>query len=169
MLHSTLPYAGVSDLLRPRSMMPQTSISTTTVELLYFRWLSSIIMFVACQGCTPWFEARVGHLTGTTALTIIKTVKFVLFDDPDLPPGVATLLQLLGLNLQRRSREHIQSLPLSAVKKSYKALGFNVTTTTTNQEMIDAVTKQYPSHSLVFQKLVKGWCMAPIPLRGKTS
>jgi hypothetical protein len=28
---------------------------TTTAETIYFRWVSSVMVFVACQGCTLWF------------------------------------------------------------------------------------------------------------------
>jgi hypothetical protein len=44
------------------------SFQTPLAETIYFRWVFSILVFVACQGCTPWFEAKVGHLSGITAL-----------------------------------------------------------------------------------------------------
>jgi hypothetical protein len=64
----------------------------------------------ACQSCTAWFEARVGHSTGTTALITIKTIKFVLLDDQTLPGTIRQLLQLLGLSLERKSRQSISGL-----------------------------------------------------------
>jgi hypothetical protein len=71
MLPSTLPYAGHWDLVFAASSIDTESISfrTTTVETIYFRWVSTVMAFVAHQGCIPWFEARV--VTSTTALNII--------------------------------------------------------------------------------------------------
>jgi hypothetical protein len=127
MPHTTLSCAGVWDLLRPGSpiMSPPISHKTITVDSLYLRWLSSVFMFVACPGCTPWFEARVGHLTGTTALKIIKTVKFVLLDDPNSQShhSVRTLLEMLGLKLERRSREQIASNAMASLKKCHPERG----------------------------------------------
>jgi hypothetical protein len=84
MLHTTLEYAGVWDLVKTRQgrLPPLVSYKTTTTEKVYLRWSSSVIVFVAYQNCAPWFEARVGHLTGTTAMRIIKTIKFVLYTFP---------------------------------------------------------------------------------------
>jgi hypothetical protein len=72
MIPTTFPFDGVWDLQKPQPPveLPPISFNTPTSEVLYLRWLSSIMMFVACQGCSPWFEARVGHLTGTTSLKI---------------------------------------------------------------------------------------------------
>jgi hypothetical protein len=55
MLHTTLEYAGVWDLLQSRSSRLSTNIAykSTTAEMVYLRWLSSIIVFVAYQGCAP--------------------------------------------------------------------------------------------------------------------
>jgi hypothetical protein len=80
MLHSTLPNAGHWDLVLAGSGIIPKSLRfrTTTVEKIYFRWVSSVMVFVACQGCTLWFEARVGHLTGTEALSIMKSLKYIL-------------------------------------------------------------------------------------------
>jgi hypothetical protein len=90
----------------------------------------------------------VGHLTGTTALNAIKAIKFVLLDDQTLPGTFRHLLQLLGLSLERKSRQSISRLLLASLKKAYKALGLKSTTTTStpNQTMIDAISKQHPSH-----------------------
>lgn len=169
MLHSTLSHSGVWDLFNKGPPIEQTAISfnTTTAEMLYLQWLSSVLIFVACQGSTPWFEARVGHLTGTTALKLLKTIKFILFDHPNLPASIHALLKMLGLSLQRKSNEQIGTLTPSALKKAYKALGFKATSSTTCPIMIEALVKQYPSDSLVFQKLVTAWCMAPIKSKSK--
>jgi hypothetical protein len=122
------------------------------------------MVFVAYQSCTPWFKARVGHLTGTTALNTIKTIKFVLLDDQNLPERIRQLLELLGLLLERKSRESISTLPVVSLKKAYKALGCKVTTSrsTPRQTMVDSILKQHPTHSLVYKKNVRSWFMAPI-------
>jgi hypothetical protein len=152
MLHSTLPYAGHWDLVLAGSSITPESLRfrTTTVETIYFRWVSSVMVFVACQGCTPWFEARVGHLTGTTALSIMKSLKYILHDDPDLPPSMHELLQALGVSLKRRTMERINSLSMTFLKNGYKSLGYQFTSGTQRQTMIDAIVRQHPSDSLVF-------------------
>jgi hypothetical protein len=81
-------------------------------------------MFVACQGCSPWFESRVGHLTGTTASKLLKTLKFVLLDDTTFMPSVQRLLEVLGLSLQRKPLERILTIAPTVLKKAYKALGY---------------------------------------------
>jgi hypothetical protein len=93
LLHTTLEYAGVWDLVKTRSprFAPLMTYNTPTAESLYLRWLSTIIMIVECQGHAPWYDTTVGHLTGTTALKILETIKFVLFDDVELPPSVDEL------------------------------------------------------------------------------
>jgi hypothetical protein len=142
MLNTTLPYEGVWDLLTIESPTDHQASShkTTTEECVYLRWLSTVMVFVAYQSCTPWFEALVGHLTGTTALNTIKTIKFVILDDQNLPETIRQLLELLGLLLERKSRESISMLPVVSLKKAYKALGYKVTTstsTTPRQTMVD--------------------------------
>jgi hypothetical protein len=115
------------------------------------RWLSSVTMFVACQGCTPWFEARVGHLTGTTALQTLKTIKFVLLDDSNSPPSVRILLCLLGLSLERKSKQQICSFPESNIKKAYKSLGFHATASTPRDEVVQILEKQHQVHHWCFK------------------
>jgi hypothetical protein len=120
MIHTTLPLPGIWDLITNGSLTdsPAIAFKTSTAELLYFRWLSSIIMFVAYQGSSPWFEARVGHLTGTTALKIIKTLKFVLLEDTTLPSAVTKLMQVLGLALERKTTEkHINPLDTKQLRR----------------------------------------------------
>ena len=172
MLHSTLPVAGHWDLVTNGSPIqtPITAFDSTTTETLYFRWMSSVTVFVACQGCTPWFEARVGHLTGTTALKILKTIKFVLHDHPELPPSIHDLLHALGLSLTRKSRDEVNKLSLTTLRNAYKTLGYKVipgAQCINTQSMVDVVTRQHPSASLVFQKLVTNWCLTPIKKKGK--
>lgn len=168
MLHTTLPYATVWDLTTTGSTieLPVICYKNASAEMLYLRWLSSVTMFVACQGCSPWFEARVGHLTGTTAMQTLRTIKFLLLDDPN-SPSVGILLQLLGLSLERKTREQIIRLTPRNMKTAYKTLGYEATASTTREEYIDKLCKQYPSPSLVYQKLVTSWCMAPIKSRTK--
>jgi hypothetical protein len=60
MLRTTLSHAGVWDrsiTTSPR-LLPLISHNTTTAEIVYMRWLSLVQMFVACQGCTPWFRDK---------------------------------------------------------------------------------------------------------------
>jgi hypothetical protein len=75
--NATFYIAGHWDLILAGSGIIPKSLRfrTTTVEKIYFSWVSSNMVFVACQGCTPWFEARFGHLTGTEALSIMKSLK----------------------------------------------------------------------------------------------
>jgi hypothetical protein len=131
-IHTTLPLPGIWDLITNGSLTdsPAIAFKTSTAEMLRFRWLSSIIKFVVCQGCSPWFEARVGHLTGTTALKKIKTLKFVLLDDPTLPSAVPKLIQVLGLALERKSTEQITKLSQPNFRKAYKSLGYKAATST---------------------------------------
>jgi hypothetical protein len=103
------------------------------------------MVFVACQGCTPWFEARVGHLTGTTALKIMKTIKFVLHDHPELPESVHHLLHAVGLSLTRKSTDEVSKLSLQSLRNAYKTLGYKAIQGTQREDMIEKVVKQYPS------------------------
>jgi hypothetical protein len=80
---------------------------------------------------------------------------------------VGRLLEVLGLSLERKSREHFLCLPLSSLKKGYKALGYRATSSTSRDAVIDVLVKQHPSDSLIYQKLVTGWCMAPIKSKRK--
>jgi hypothetical protein len=99
-------------------------------------------VFVACQGCTPWFEARLGHLTGTTALNIIKTLKYILHDDPELPPSLHHLFDALGLSLKRKTRERVNNLSLALLKNGYKSLGYKLTGRIERKTMVDAIVCQ---------------------------
>jgi hypothetical protein len=96
MLHTTLEYVGVWDIIQIPSDCIQHEKGLFQMALFYY-------CVVVYQGCTPWFEARVGHLTGTTALRVIKSARFVLLDDLNLPPSAKELLKLLGLSLGRKS------------------------------------------------------------------
>jgi hypothetical protein len=100
-------------------------------------------------------------------LKILKTIKFVLLDHPDLPSSVKDLLAALGLTLQRKSRERVSSFPPTELRKGYKVLGYKVTTNTQRQSMVDALVMQHPSQSLVYQKVATAWCMAPIKSKRK--
>jgi hypothetical protein len=84
MLHATLSQAGVWDLtttMSPREL-PVISHNTAMSEMLYTRLLSSVLIFVDCQGCTPSFEASVGHHWWDIR-ELVKTRKVVLLDDPN--------------------------------------------------------------------------------------
>jgi hypothetical protein len=56
---------------------------------------------------------------------------------------------------------------LGSLALAYKALGYKETSVTSPAEMLNAVVKQHPSPSLVFQKLVTCWRMAPIKSKRK--
>jgi hypothetical protein len=152
---------------------PEVIYVSLSAELLHRRWQSKTITFVACQGCTPWFEARVGHLTGTTVLKIVKILKFVLVDEldgtgPDQEFIIRDVLTLiLGLKMDRKTEEQLATATLPMLRKAYKTLGFKVSNKTTRQEMTEAVARQHPSNSLVYQRLVTSWCMTPIKKKSK--
>jgi hypothetical protein len=107
------------------------------------------------------------HLTGTTALKTNKILKFVLLDYPNSHPCIRKLLEVLGLSLERKSMERITILPVASLRTNFTALGYKATTSTPSQTMIDAMVQQHPSDSLVHQKLLTGWCMAPIKSKRK--
>ena len=130
-IHSTLPFLGVWDLvLKKRSSYgsaPWISYKSLAAEVLHQNWLSKVLIFVACQACTPWFEARMGHLTGTTVLKTVKALKFSFLDASDKDEEDATRLFLqgtLGLKMNRKTEAQLAGVQLATLKKAYKSLGF---------------------------------------------
>jgi len=174
-LHSTLPFSGVWDLVCKNrsltSLPPAPTFPAMTVETAYNRWLGDVIVFVACQGCSPWFEARVGHLTGTTCLKLMKTLKFVMLDSEimtKMDPNLRYLLEgVIGLSLARKTKEQVARTSPTALKKAYKSLGYKAAAATTTETMVEVVAKQHPSDALVFQRIVQAWCMTPIKRKNK--
>jgi hypothetical protein len=127
--------------MSPREL-PMILQDTIMSEMLYTRWLSSVLIFVDCQGCTPRFETRGKHLTGrhTTALKAIKRSSMFFW-----------MIQIDPLSFESFSRcwvrrwkgsRGIGSLPFHQLRceKNSTALGYKATTSTPSQFMIDVVT-----------------------------
>jgi hypothetical protein len=166
-IHSTLPFLGVWDLVLKKknayTIPPAITYTTLPAEVMHQKWLAKVLIFVACQACTPWFEARMGHLTGTTVLKTIKAVKFAVLDNAEEGDEAALrtfLGRTIGLKLNRKTQEELAGVQLTTLKKAYKALGFRWNLRTTREEMTLAVSNQHPSNAL--QKIVTSWCMTPI-------
>ena len=171
-IHSTLPLTGVWDLVNKKGSVnppqpPPLRFLSLPSERLYKRWQGTATIFVSCQGCTPWFEARMGHLTGTTVLRTLKAVKFVIVDTVKSPQLSHFLRSTIGLKLVRKTQQQLAGVSLPVLKKAYRALGHMPTSKTPRQDMITAVTRQHPSDMLVFQKIVTSWCMTPIKKKNR--
>ena len=84
----------------------------------------------------PWFEARMGHLTGTTVLKTLKTLKFVLLDESDTAEEMKRMLEtIIGLKMTRTTEQQFSSVALTTLKKVFKELGYKPNTRTPREEI----------------------------------
>ena len=122
-------------------------------------------IFVACQGATPWFEARVCHLTGTTVLQAMKVLKYVIADNVEerFRDLVNNLLRnVIGLSFAWKTEAQLKGISQQSLKKAYNALWYKATKATLDEDIIAAIAKNAPSEALVFQRIIVSWCMTPI-------
>jgi hypothetical protein len=168
-VHSTLPYTACWDLVYKSATSDNSEkpieFTNLATEDLYQRWMSQVTIFVACQAATPWFEARVGHLTGTTVLHALKVLKYVIADNVEERFRVLVnnlLCEVIGLSFARKTEAHLKGISQQSLKKAYKALGYKATKATSDKDMIAVIAKNAPSEALVFQQIIVSWCMTPI-------
>ena len=96
------------------------------VQEVYTRWHSSISILCMFQAVSPWFELRVGLLTGTTTKNVLRAVKYLLADDAEFGDTAKLLFDIFGFKMQRPSAAQVMSKQKAVVKKMYKQLGHTV-------------------------------------------
>ena len=101
-----------------------------------------------------------GHLTGTTTKNVLRCLKFTAYED--LGEEVQDLYDAIGFQVERRN---VDSMTSNKLKKAYKALGYPGNTTL--EAMHDMVYRTLPHDSLVFERIVRSWCMASIKSKSK--
>ena len=127
------------------------------------KWL---FLLLVKQAATPWFEARVGHLTGTTVLQALKVLKYVIADNieerfRDLVNNL--LCKVIGLSFAQKTEAHLKGNSQQSMKKAYMALGYKATKAIMDQDMIATIAKNAPSEMLEFQHIIVLWgTMTPI-------
>ena len=137
------------------------------------KWLENdmITEVVGSQGGTPWMEARMGQLTGTTSKNVLNAIKHILVDDRHHGVSYKQLFQILGAKLSKPSRASLEGKSLTALRKSCIGLGYDKQELgkgwDKSVDLLRTVNKMHVSPKLVFEKIVKAWCMAPIKSRSK--
>lgn len=156
----------VLNRLNAKPYAPPTFTSAVNTKL-HERWTKSVIEITEQQAIFPWFECRTGCLTGTTTKNIFRCLKFVLTDDTIIGWDVVMFFKEIGIVLKRPSEEDLKKVGIVKRKKRFVALGY--TCNATNSVINEALKLHYPHDSLVYEKLVKSWCMAPIKTRAKAT
>ena len=113
------------------------------------------------QAKSPWFELRMGLLTGTTAKNLLRCLKFRLLSE--FGDNFQALLNIWGVIC--RKPEESKVLQISASKR--KALGYFANATAS--EMVATIISQCPGQTLVMQKLIQSWCMTPVKSKGSST
>jgi hypothetical protein len=140
----------------PKSYYNKPIFDHDIQEEMYLKWLEDVLIVTNGQAVAPWFEYRIGNLTGTTAKNVLRCLKFEFIENI---PGVDQLLKVFGLDLKTPTLEQLQK-PMIALKNACKVLGFM--SVSTFEEAKTILMRQIPHESLVFKKCVASWCMAPI-------
>ena len=154
---------------------------------LYSSWRENITELTVCQAVSPWFEMRCGHITGTTAKNIIRTLKYYFLDKYDVDETFSNLANILGkllyeiflkqiiychytdikclqtgMKLDRPSIASLKKKNAVELKKGIKTLGYSLPIKSSKDEYIKILHKHYPSDNFILQKMIKCWCMTPI-------
>jgi hypothetical protein len=158
---TTEPVNGqwVLNRVNAKAYTPPTFTSAVNTKL-HERWLSFVIEITEQQAIFPWFECRTGCLTGTTTKNVLRCVKFLLLDDTIIGWEAQMFFKEIGITLKRPSDEDLKKISPIKRKKRYVALGYSGNAT--NAAINEALKLEYPHDSLVYERLVKSWCMAPI-------
>ena len=94
----------------------------TSTNLLLAQWKASVFEIMACQASSPWFECRMGRLTGTTTKNLIKCLKFKLLEK--FGTDFLRLINFWGIRCQLPDSAKVDKLITAKHKAAYKALGF---------------------------------------------
>lgn len=173
-LHTSLPLNGVWDLIRKKPLATDDKAPSRTYYFVHPRvkglmnsWEGLVLELTQTQAQTPWFEMRPGHATGTTFYQWLCASKFTLLKVPSLEDGVRLLLELFGMNITMISSETVSKKTQKQLKTSYKALGYTYTRETTVEDMVQVICEQIPMKGIIFQHIVRSWCMVPIKRKSK--
>lgn len=146
-----------------------SSPPTNVIEEMYSRWMNLTYHITSVQATTPWFESRMGRLTGTTAKNVIRCLKFEYLDISEDGEKYKTVMNIFGLKLERYTIDKFDSMSVKKKKTECKRLGFHSTSNMRTDELSNILLKQYPHKSLVLEKIFKAWCMAPIKRKGNST
>ena len=141
-----------------------TSSDLATAALV-LEWKESIFQLTSVQAQSPWFELRMGLLTGTTAKNLIRCLKFRLLSE--FGDNFKGLLNIWGVTCKNPDENKVLELSTSKRKAAYKALGYFGNATAS--EMVASIVSQYPGQTLVLQKLIQSWCMTPVKSKGSST
>jgi hypothetical protein len=177
-LHTSLPLNGVWDLVRNTRLSAEEELPTrayddapSQVKQLMSTWESLVIELTRQQARTPWFEMRPGHATGTTFYQWLCVAKFILLNDSSLgEERVQGLFELFGMKTNKKSVDDIlRSKTTKQLKAACKTLGYTFTGNSTEDrhQMAEVVSDQVPAEHIVFQRIVRSWCMTPIKRKSK--
>jgi hypothetical protein len=125
-------------------------------ETLFKSWNEYVLELTSVQAVCPWFNMQTGFLTGTTNKNTVAAVKFALLANDQYGEHVLPLFKILGMNLSRPTEDAISKLDTKKIAKAYRQLSY--TSKKTKNEMTRAIVNQI----LVFETIVKSWCMAPV-------
>ena len=150
-------------LVGTRNVITFENFENDIVNNLYKSWLDSVVELTKHQSSTPWFELRTGNLTGTTSKNVLRCAKFILLDNPVSSSDAYSFYNVIGVPLVRPS-EVVVAKKLKKDKKNYASLGY--TDVIRDDELDSIIMNQKPHDKLVFQKIVRSWCMAPIKTKG---
>lgn len=132
---------------------------------LFGQWDNRVFELTSVQAATPWFDLRHGFLTGTTYKNALGAVKYTLLSDDEYGDRMLPLFNLVGMKDNRPSEQRVQSLSAKELEKAYHKLGYSDKPSVARMRLV--VRSQIPSDELVFEKIVKSWCMSPIKKKSK--